>query len=535
MRSVGLLQESSAEEKEKVCNQCRANASLIKSKFGFAGYDLSSQLDSQSISAVEEHLKSVTPENFQEFKLEGIGLGVLALYEFLLQHKKSDLKFNAQEWWHYLGFLRNTLFSFYAGRTILEKEKPSAVLTYNNLYAVNSVVCQLAEKRGVPSFNIVAGPSLRNRLQGLLIGRGNWYELMKHLKARWPTEKNIPCSQAELDAVTEHFLELFKGRHVLAYSSPKEENPPDIREIFGIKKSQKVLLAALSSQDEFIAAEKAGLIPINRPLLFSNDIDWIKALIKFVRNRPDLFLIIRVHPREFPNKREGQKSQHAEQLERELQNLPANVRVNYPADNLSLYNIAGEADVLLNCWSSVGKELALLGTPVVIYSDMVILYPADLNFMATTETEYFRTIDVAIASGWDFERVRKAFRWHALEYYRSVLDISDSCHLVEYPPGILQRALRKVAQKVDPLYLQKRDLNHRVREMRVKSKINAIVDQKLLSVLDSKDLRREHPSLDEETRLIKNELRRITQALYPQGEKTTVGRPLNNELKKGVQ
>src|SRR5690606_6941171 len=98
----------------------------------------------------------------------------------------------------------------------------------------------------------------------------------------------------------------------------------------------------------------------------------------------DLFLIIRVHPREFPNKRDSLKSDHALELEQTLSELPENVRVNWPSDNISLYDLAQIMDVCLNSWSTAGKEMGTLGIPVVLYSADLVFYPADLNYLAVS-------------------------------------------------------------------------------------------------------------------------------------------------------
>ena len=86
--------------------------------------------------------------------------------------------------------------------------------------------------------------------------------------------------------------------------------------------------------------------------------DWIRALVRYVARREDLCLIIRVHPREFPNKREMVLSEHAKMLQVALSELPDNVKVNWPTDKVSLYDLANITDAFANAWSSAGKEMA---------------------------------------------------------------------------------------------------------------------------------------------------------------------------------
>jgi hypothetical protein len=136
--------------------------------------------------------------------------------------------------------------------------------------------------------------------------------------------------------------------------------------------------------------------------LFATQLEWIQALISFVESRQDLYLLVRVHPREFTNKREGKHSQHAELLKKSLNDLPKNVAINWPSDGISMYNLAEQTDVFLNAWSSVGKEMSLLGIPVVFYSRELAFYPAEINYLGSSLGEYFHEIDLAIKDGWNF-------------------------------------------------------------------------------------------------------------------------------------
>ena len=62
-----------------------------------------------------------------------------------------------------------------------------------------------------------------------------------------------------------------------------------------------------------------------------------------------------------------------------LTGLPGNVRVNWPTDGVSLFDLANVTDVFANGWSSAGKEMAWLGLPVVLYSDDVYAVPIRLE------------------------------------------------------------------------------------------------------------------------------------------------------------
>jgi hypothetical protein len=258
-----------------------------------------------------------------------------------------------------------------------------------------------------------------------------------------------------------------------------------------------------------------GVLRDDYQLLFPSQIEWIQALLQFVSRRDDLFLVVRVHPREFPNRREAVKSEHAKLLAQTFTALPPNAVVNWPTDGISMYDLANEAAVILNAWSTVGKEMSLLGLPVVIYSPDLLFYPADLNHVATTLDDYFNKIETALHEAWNVEWLRKTYRWLALEYGHSLIDISDGYSQKETAVGsLLHRALGKAQRMISPYHQEKSDCLSRPSRLKAAQVFAKVIEQKAGSLLD---VGHDVPtiSLDDETRSLRMEVRRLLQVLYP--------------------
>ncbi len=526
MSAYGAKPGSAATQKQLVCVKCNRAKVLIRSNFGLKGYDLSGRLSAQDIEEVAELVRGTTRENFSTLQIEGINVGRIALYQLLLRDKKITLEFDQREWSEYLVELENTLYSLFASRDVLDSEQPDRVIVYNGLYSVNRVCCKLAEGRGIPAYFLHAGGNWSNRLQKLMLARDNAYSFMKSIIRRWPDYRRRPCSRELLRKLTDHFLELFAGNSVFVYSTAKGKESADVRSRFGISREQKILVAAMGSYDEEFAAETVEAKKPMEELIFPTQVDWLKGLVKFLRLHPEMFLIIRVHPREFPNKREAKKSEHAELLEALFTTLPSNVAINWPVDQISIYDLADEADVFLNSWSSVGKEMSVLGLPVVIYSADLPLYPAELNYLGTSEADYFDKIQQALKDGWSVENSRKAFRWLAVEYDYALIDISDSYFEREgQNKALLARVTRRLRRSVDPNYKERRDCKLRAAQLRSATLIDDTLQTISDSVLDVLRLPDNAPTLEQETGYIENELRRLRLALYgdtPTGPENTL-------------
>ncbi|TYQ25772.1 capsule biosynthesis protein [Pseudanabaena sp. UWO310] len=531
MSAFGLSQESSTIDKKNICITCNTNKKVIRQNFHLEGYDLIDKLTLDDVSLIESTISKVTKENFLDLSIENIEIGRFALYEVLLKYKKSNLVFSDDEWSSYLTALKNTLSSFIACRHILEQEKPDRIITYNSLYSVNRVFLELAKRQNISTYFLHAGANLSDRLETVLIGKNSTFAFYQELLNYWDIYQNQACSQKLIKKVTDHVLSLLDGQHFLVYSSPRKGKPIDIRFHFGIQENQKILVATMSSYDEIFAAETVGVISNEYDLIFPKQIDWIKSLVDFAESRPDLFLIVRVHPREFPNRRDSVKSAHALAIQELLQNLPKNVRANYPSDNISLYDLAEHTNLFLNAWSSAGEEVSFLGIPVVIYSRELVSYPPDLHYVATSKNDFFSKIDEALADGWNFERMRQGYRWHVLKLERCAFNISESFTSEESsiqsrnkhisPLSIVKKFYTKARAKLSSDYKLKHNYNQRTNEcqnrascLKSRNQINYLITEGKKTMLDLPQTDHEVVSSEQEALYIKEEVIRLIKFLY---------------------
>jgi hypothetical protein len=515
MMARRLSYDSPQEKKFATCRNCMDSASRIKQSFGLQGTTIGSCLESQDQREIEAILGKVNRDNFLDLQVDGIPVGRMATYELLLNRKKRSLDFSEPEWAEYEILLGNALRSLFASRRLLDREKPDRVIAYNTLYAVNHVACKLAESRGIPSYFLHAGGNLSRRMETLLFGRRDGVQFYDHLLAFWPSERQTPCMESSIASVTDHFLELLRGRNVYAYSSPKARGKIDLVSRFEIPAGAKVLVATMSSPDERFAAKVIDVMSDGSGKVFADQVEWIRVLCAWLRTRPDLFLVVRVHPREFPNKRERVTSEHARELAEVLGKMPPNVRVNWPDDQVSLYDLAGIADVFLNAWSAAGKEMSLLGLPVVVYAPELLVYPPDLNYAAQTREQYFELIDQALADGWRAERMRIAFRWCALEYEKATIDIRESFPKnVSGLTGQIVNLVERFGMRAMPALWRQLDCIRRARRLRTAPILDAVLTRKMDTPLELIARGGQSTSLEEETLAIRRQAGRLAKALY---------------------
>ncbi|TGN08012.1 hypothetical protein [Leptospira ilyithenensis] len=429
MSAYGENEKSSQAQKEFVCSECIKNKTIVRKYFKFDTYENSSFLSDSDIREADRLLSEVTLDNFESFSYKGISIGKSSLYEPLIRYKKRSMNFSNEEFVFYKIYLRNALLSLISFIKVFDLEKPDSVVMYSSEYATNFGPFSYVQSKGINVYSMFAGMNLAHRLQSMVILKGSYWDMKKTIRKRWSELKETPVVKKNIRRVTDHYKTLFGSNSVWAYSSVKTSDF-DIRDFFKIKPERKIIGITMSTYDEIFGSYGSGLQPREMTFskLFYDQVDWVKHLTAFAKTRQDLHFIFRVHPRDFPNKREQGISEQALQLLELFKEMPENCSVNWPDQNISLYDLAEEVDLFLNGHSSTGVEMTFLGFPVVLYDPNIVHYPPDLNYHdpEITFDGYFRKIDEALAGGWSFENTRKAYRWLNLWQNRLAVDISDA-------------------------------------------------------------------------------------------------------------
>ena len=495
-QAAGFTVDTPSETVERLCEQCHAKSQLLDQKLGLKQVEIDDFItegDHQSIddlinkaNGLRSEMKKA--EDFDGLAIEGYPVGRTALYELILRHKKNDFEFSDPVWNEFLAFLRLAACSTLLSKRLIQTEKPDRVSVYNSLYVAHRAFCQVAKSLDIKQYFMHAGTNLSRQHGTLMIGKDFTWKYLRDLVESFDDYKKIPISASSVNDVVAHFECLFSSSNMFVYSAARSTEFLNVRAHFGVSPQQTFIVASTSSYDERFAVEAVGAANPSRALAFPRILDWVSHLIELAKNRSDWFVLVRVHPREFPNRRDSIRSEHALRMKELLTDLPPNVRVNWPDDNISLYDIAQEADVFLNAWSSVGKEMALLGLPVVIYSPDILLYPDDINLVGTDKDGYLAAINTAIQNGWSLETSRKSFRWFALEFSRSIIDLRSSfAPARRYRRSVPERALLKLLRQVVNFPQENWDLLWRKPMPDAQKEVSSLFEQGLENSMQAKD------------------------------------------------
>lgn len=414
-----------AAESNAICELCETGTRSLSRVYGFPMDILANHLAPADYEECDLMSATAVQQRDQETNFLGVNVGKVALYELTLAHKKMSTELTDSQWTEYGIYLRNALITLRAFARYLEGNAVDAISTFSPQYSNINSCMQFAILKGIRVLFMESGTNLSHRLGTMRVWDWKVHRLVNPALRYWGESVRNPLSSESAKAVSAHFRQLLSGQHFAVFSAPYSETE-GVRKKWSIQSSQKMILMTLSSYDEAYAAMLIDAFPREKAIgsVYRTQAEWLKATTQWVRKRPDVFLVIRVHPRDFPNKREQVRSEQSFVLESLLQDLPANVHVNWPAEGVSLYELFEDTDVILTGWSVTAMEGLVLGIPVVTYDEKLPSYPPDIMWTGRSEQEYFLNIDRALKQGWSIENVTNGFRWLAYNFVRSTVCVS---------------------------------------------------------------------------------------------------------------
>jgi hypothetical protein len=434
-RVHGLNFKSSIADKKRICTLCVSNRNFINKLLKLDGsYKISRERNSIYLEH-QNDFDNVNNINWVDFKVNGFDLGRMAFYEFALEHKINQLKFPESLIPQYKSHLASTIIAYQNAEEILSEIKPDALFMYNSRYSVNNIFAKVAESHGAKYYTLNASGHWDEyyRRFTMFCSEDEAFALSK--SSEWEFFKSIKLSENEIFDVFKYLSSVVFQKNNWVYSeSSKLRDPFKLRSVFGIEKSQKVVLVTLSSEDELIALEESRVLSFkvnyNANLTFKNLEEWLTSIFDIATRNTSIFFIIRPHPRDFPGRVAGSiKSDQANFLDNFLSKmqLPKNCYINYPAELVSIYDIMQITDLLLNQSSSIGADFASFGIPVLHNNpEILFAYPNELGYNLNSYLNYENLIHLLLSNDLDSERQILAFRWIYFRFFRCPFPVQNS-------------------------------------------------------------------------------------------------------------
>lgn len=166
---------------------------------------------------------------------------------------------------------------------------------------------------------------------------------------------------------------------------------------------------------------------------FGNMLEWVRATIEYFARRPELQLVIRVHPAEIRGTVPS-RQRVVDEIARAFPTVPANVFVVGSESDLSTYALMAECDSAIIYGTKTGVELTSVGIPVVVAGEAWIRNKG-VTLDARSREEYEQILDrLPLGARMDEATTRRARMYAYHFFFRRMIPIQVMEPTAGWPP-----------------------------------------------------------------------------------------------------
>lgn len=431
MDSVGLDISATPQEKKSLCSMCIKSfeQNIVSQNHEYVDLRYFTQAD--DLNNVKQAIAEHSNQTFS-FVLDDIDFSGLLEYNLFLYLKKTNLNsLDDAE----ISLWQQTLVSLVAGYKALERLTAYYDISHINMmeeYSLSLVVRELAARKGIDCKNI-SSPFHKDvdATQSRIIYKASHLENIDAIE-HWDTFKKLSLPESLYKDITDDLIIRMSHKGVYSYS-PNKSTKSDIISELALSHTKKTIVAFPSSPDEvdslFNIYKKRKIELPSHKDAFQDQISWLDETINFIESTADFQLVIRLHPRMAPNHRESRGCLGISDFKNRFSRPYKQVKIIWPDENTSSYDLLEIADCVTVSWSSLGIFAARLGIPVITGYRRSLPLPNESFFRHCSEKgEYFKTMLELCSKKATFEDICYAYRWYHLMYLIYCIKLDDIWH-----------------------------------------------------------------------------------------------------------
>ena len=460
MESFRLDHDAPDDRKSNICRLCKKCSLDLHSVHPAERLVLDHFLQPTDIAQASAVIHEVGAQSYLEATFRGIEVGRLSSYETLIKFKKTSTLLTDGEFEYYKKSLHAACLSVCALERLFSLRTFDRIVLYSPQYSANMMCAELARRHGIPVYFLEGSSNIHERYRAVRVWSWNDFKMVNPALSYFRDVQHKPVAE-DRTRVESHFEEIELGRNYSVYSA-KSSRPRDIREVHRIGSDKKILLATLSSYDEAFSALVIGGFPVEKfeSDVFASQFDWISALVEWVSARTAIHLVVRLHPRDLPNRRDSIVSEQSSRWLQLLERIPSNVSVDHPDQRIPLADYFPAIQAMTTGWSSTAIEAMMKEIPVVTYDQRLPSFPAEIHYSGRTIEEYWMNLEGALSATHSPQIRERTMEWMSFNFNRGTVRVRGRLfdqtvvqrnRLLYYAVGGCMKFLPGLSRKIDIL------------------------------------------------------------------------------------
>ena len=387
----------------ELCRTCSTPAEELFDAAGIELHRLSATLAGGHADEAGSMSRDLEIEAIQEFEIDGVAIGEHALSGALRFFARGDLRGEAQGEAILRAYLHAALRTFFSFRQLLEENDFDCVVLHHGIYVPQGPIADLCRQRGTRV--VTWHPAYRRNCFTFTESDTYHRAMLVEPTALW---EKMNWSETHEAAIMDYLKSRWLGSEDwISFNENPEDNLREISNQLGLD-PDKPWIGLLTT----VMWDARLHYPTNA---YESVWDWVNDTIQYFAQRPDLQLIIRVHPAEVRGRLPA-RQRMADEIMRGHPRLPDNVVVIPPESKISSYVVLANCNAALIYATKMGIELTATGIPTLVAGEAWIRNKG-FSLDAGSPTEYQELLDkLPLSERMSPEQIAQA-RKYAFHYF----------------------------------------------------------------------------------------------------------------------
>lgn len=365
--------------KKDLCKDCYRPGVRVYEQLDIQVHKYSGTLTDENIELAKKISLEIPYDKIESYQYQNLNIGEHAkagALRFFARATIDNEPFGENVLRRYLEAAMLTALSV---KNLLRKEKYKVVVFHHGIYVPQGIIGEVTRQEGVRVVNW--NPAYRKNT--FIFSHDDTYHhvLMNESVRVW---ENMPWTSKHDDIITNYLKSRWQGENdwIRFHENPYFEKDRILSDI-GCDSSRPII-GLLTN----VMWDAQLHYPANA---FSNMLEWLLFTIQAFDKRPDLQLVIRVHPAEIRGS-VPTRQPVVDELIKRFTRLPSNVFIVPPESNISTYVLSELCDTVIIYGTKTGVELTSVGIPVIVAGEAWIRNKG-LTIDANSKIEYGQILD----------------------------------------------------------------------------------------------------------------------------------------------
>lgn len=411
----------SSEFQSIICKTCQATGEYLFSALGINVHRLSDLVTSDQRDGAKTRSQEVAFLDISSLKVSGITVGEHAYAGTLRYFASGNLDDQNMGEAVLRRYLEASIMTMDAINELTSRYHFQSSCFNHGIYCPHGVIGEVLRSKGVK----VSTWNIAYRNKCFIFSHDDTYHhtLLNEPNSNW---EGIDFDELAQKQILSYLKSRLKGsRDWIWFHEKPQEDFSEINKTLRLDPSRPIIGMLTNVMWDAQLHYEANAFP--------DMLSWVFETIEYFSGRPELQLVIRIHPAEVRGTLPSRQPLLAE-IEKRWSTLPENVKVIGPESQISTYAVMDKCDSVIIYGTKTGVELTSMGIPVIVAGEAWIRNKKVTHDASSVENYLQILATLPIGQRLDEKTQKRALKYAFHFFYRRMIPLQCMGKTGAWPP-----------------------------------------------------------------------------------------------------